>query len=121
MPSDRLGVASVAASVTGTLSLTADLVTLAWLTGSPSGVSAFLELILTVANLAGFAFGAIASLRDRSGPGTVGLHLSWSPLVVGFLLLAAYQPETAAALVRRLIALVGVIFNGLADVLVRLA
>jgi hypothetical protein len=121
MPSDRLGVAALAASVTGTLSLSIDLISLVWLSGSPSGVSAFLELVLTVANLAGFVFGALSSLRDRTGPGAVGFHLSWAPLVVGFLLLAAYRPETAAGLVRRLIGLVGAVFNGLADAVTLLA
>jgi hypothetical protein len=121
MPSDRLGVAALTASATGTLSLTIDLVTLAWLAGSPSGVSAFLELVLTVANLVGLVLGAICSARDHTGPGAVGLHLSWAPLVVGFLLLAAYQPETAAGLVRRLAGLVGAAFNGLADVVTLLA
>jgi hypothetical protein len=121
MASDRIGVAAVTASVTGTLSLTADLITLVWLAGSPSGVSTFLELVLTTANVAGFVLGALASLRERSGPGAVGLHLSWAPLVVGFVLLAAYQPEAAAALVRRLVALIGIVFNGLADLLSLLA
>jgi hypothetical protein len=121
MSSDRLGAASLAASTTGALSLTVDLVTLAWLTGSPTGVSTFLELVLTVANVAGFVLGVLSSLRGRSVPGTAGLHLSWAPLVVGFLLLAAFRPETAADLVRRLIELVGAIFNGLADVITLLA
>jgi hypothetical protein len=105
----RLGVLSLLASLTGTVALLGDVFQLVVL----STVQSPLELVFSVANVVGFLFGLIS----RCGCGTAGLHLSWAPVVVVLLLLAAYEPELAAGLVRRTVDLVFAMFGALADLI----
>ena len=114
----RFGTGSLAASLTGLLTLTADAINLAAsLDPGPGGISSVLEPVFAAANLIWFLLGLISSRADRSREGAAGLHLSWAPLVVVLALLAAYQPRLAASLVQRLAGLVLSIFNALADMI----
>jgi len=116
----RPGTLSLIASLTGTIALAGDVANLlAALGASQDDLSTVLEPLFSVANLIGFVLG-LASRRG-SDAARAGLHLSWSPFVAAFVLLACYRPELAAELVRRLATLLLNIANGLADTIALLA
>jgi len=112
----RLGTISLAASLTGVAALTGDVInTAATADPSGSGLTSVLEPVLCGADLAGFLLGLVSSRAGGSGRGTAGLHLSWAPMVVALVLLAAYRPPLAAGLIERLAGLVLDVLNGVAD------
>lgn len=111
----RLGVLSLLSSITGTVALLGDVFQLVVLAAPQSP----LEVVFSVANLAGFLFGLI-SRPSGCACGAAGLHLSWTPVVVTLVLLAAYEPMLAASLVRRTVHLVLDLFGALADLITAL-
>lgn len=77
--------------------------------------------MFAVANLAGFLLGLVSTRVKRSSCASVGLHLSWAPVVVALILLTAHQPQLAADMIKRLAGLAMAIFNGIADTIELLA
>ncbi|HET6212714.1 MAG TPA: hypothetical protein VFE14_07575 [Micromonosporaceae bacterium] len=116
MLSARLGAGPLAASLTGLLALTGDVINIAAsLSTTPSGLSTVLEPVCSAANLTGFLLGLLSCRANRSRHGTVGLHLSRAPIVVALVLLAADHPQPAAGIIKRIGRLAIDIFNGIAD------
>jgi hypothetical protein len=113
MSTHPAGTASLAASLTGCVTLLWDVATLVGWSGGGAGLSGVLDHTLAAANILGFLLGLVS--RSGSGQGTAGLHLSWMPITVVLLVLAAYRPQAAATLVRSLAGLVLDAFGGLAD------
>jgi hypothetical protein len=111
----RLGVLSLLSSIIGTVALLGDVVQLVVLSAPQSP----LEVVFSVANIAGFLFGLI-SRPSGCACGAAGLHLSWTPVVITMVLLAAYEPVLAASLARRTIHLVLALFGAVADLITAL-
>jgi len=118
MSAHPVGTASVAASLTGCLTLLWDVATLTGWSAGGAALSQVLEPAFAAANILGFLLGLVS--RGSSEQGAAGLHLSWLPITVVLLVLAAYRPLTAAALVSSLGGLVLDVFAGLADLITAL-
>jgi hypothetical protein len=118
MSTHPAGTASLTASLTGCVTLLWDVATLVGWSGGGAGLSGVLDRAFAAANIVGFLLGLVS--RRSSGQGAAGLHLSWVPITVVLLFLAAYRPQTAATLLRSLAGLALDVFAGLADLVTTL-
>lgn len=97
MLSARLGAGSLAASLTGLLALTGDVINIAAsLDAAPSSLSTVLEPVFSAANLTGLLLGLLFSRANRCRYGTVGLHLSRAPTVVALMRVMARASQSAS-------------------------
>jgi hypothetical protein len=117
MPTHPAGTASLAASLTGCVTLLCDVATLVGRSGRDVG---FRTAGPGSRHRQRPGLPARPRLKSKQRPWAAGLHLSWIPITVVLLFPGAYRPQTAAMLLRSLAGPVLDVFAGLADLITTL-